>query len=223
MEYPKIQTVWLRDPKTFHRTLLEGEWALPEFKFLRACEWEWTEKVDGTNIRIAFDGMANSVQFAGRTDRAQIPGRLYARLRELFPPEKMSATFGAERVTLYGEGYGAGIQKPIGACYLADAQDFILFDVRIGEWWLERENVAGIAGALGIRVVPVVGYGTLDQAIDRVRRGYPSTLAEGRCTSEGLIVRPTAELRTRAGDRIISKIKHKDFAPDAPMALAQAA
>ena len=47
-------------------------------------------------------------------------------------------------VTLYGEGYGARIQKG-GGKYLAKSCDFVLFDVKIGDWWLRREAVDEIA------------------------------------------------------------------------------
>ncbi len=54
-EYHKIQTVFLRDPETNHRTLLEGQYAEPAFEFLAGNRWVFTEKVDGTNIRIIVD------------------------------------------------------------------------------------------------------------------------------------------------------------------------
>ena len=55
-EYHKIQTAFLRNPEDNFKTLLCGEWALPEFKLLKDIEWIWTEKIDGTNIRIMFNG-----------------------------------------------------------------------------------------------------------------------------------------------------------------------
>ena len=47
IKYPKIQTVYLRDPETKYRTLLEGQFALPEFEYLANNEWIFTEKIDG--------------------------------------------------------------------------------------------------------------------------------------------------------------------------------
>lgn len=43
-EYHKIQTVFLRDPNTKFKTLLEGEFALPEFKYLANNEWVFTNQ-----------------------------------------------------------------------------------------------------------------------------------------------------------------------------------
>ena len=51
-EYHKIHTVFKRDPANKYRTLLMGEYSHPEFAYLRYNDWVFTEKVDGTNIRI---------------------------------------------------------------------------------------------------------------------------------------------------------------------------
>lgn len=66
-----------------------------------------------------------------------------------------------------------------------------------------------IARQLGILAAPVVGRGTLRDAVYRVRRGVKSTF--GEFTAEGLIARPVVDLFSRAGGRVITKIKHKDF------------
>ena len=53
-QYHKIQTVYKRDPATKHKYLLEGEFSTPELEFLANCQWEWTEKIDGTNVRVGY-------------------------------------------------------------------------------------------------------------------------------------------------------------------------
>lgn len=209
-EYHKIQTCFKRDERTKH--IIEGDWTLPEFEYLKENDWVWTEKVDGTNIRVMWDG--TNVVFGGKTDNAQIPTSLFYKLQELFEgtvkKQILAKQFGAEftQVCLYGEGYGANIQS--GGKYLADKQvDFVLFDCKVGDWYLQREDVEEIANNLGIRIVPIVGTGTMTQAIEVVRNGMQSIW--GDFVSEGLVLRPSTELRTRRGDRIITKIKHKDF------------
>ena len=47
-----LVTVFKRDMATNMKTLLEGQYSEPAFAFLRDNEWVWTEKVDGTNIRV---------------------------------------------------------------------------------------------------------------------------------------------------------------------------
>ena len=77
--------------------------------------------------------------------------------------------------------------------------------------WLKREAVEAIAKSLGIECVPVVMTTTsLWDAIDFVRSG---TLRShwGDFQPEGLVMRPMQELLDRRGNRIIAKIKAKDF------------
>ena len=206
-QYHKIQTVYLRDPATKYKTLLEGRFALPEFEYLAGNTWEFTEKVDGTNIRVMFDGV-DAITFGGKTDNAQIPAFLVARLQERFLPqaELFRENFPVG-VCLYGEGYGARIQKG-GGDYRPD-QDFVLFDVLVRDWWLQRPDVEEVAATFGIDVVPVIGSGTLLEAVGMVREGFKSQW--GDFIAEGVVARPMVELRARSGARIITKIKYRDF------------
>jgi len=207
-EYIKIQTLFKRDMTSKHKTLLEGQWTLPEFEYLAGNGWTFTEKVDGTNIRVIFkDG---GVTFGGRTDNAQIPAQLVTRLNERFLPlmAKLGEVFPDGSAVLYGEGYGAKIQKG-GGNYRAD-QDFVLFDVRVGQWWLQRADVHDVAQKLGLDVVPVIGEGTLLDAVGWAKRGIRSTW--GDFEAEGIVARPKTELMTRSGHRLVAKIKCRDFA-----------
>ncbi|MBT8420746.1 MAG: RNA ligase family protein [Gammaproteobacteria bacterium] len=181
---------------------------MPAFEYLAHNQWAFTEKVDGTNIRVYVK--EGNVRFGGKTDNAQIPTRLLTALDDLFTPkhDALLASFKDADVCLYGEGYGAKIQKG-GGLYRQD-QGFVLFDIRIGQWWLQREDIEEIAGRLGIDIVPIVGHGTLDDMVDRVRSGFDSQW--GGFAAEGIVARSTVELQTRGGERIITKIKAKDFA-----------
>ncbi|MEO0447817.1 MAG: RNA ligase family protein [Verrucomicrobiota bacterium] len=206
-EYHKIQTVFKRDPDTKFKSLLEGGYSLPEFAFLAQNQWVYTEKVDGTNIRIQWTG--TDVRFEGKTDQAQLPSPLVRRLQDLFLPQKerFQNQFPEGNVCFYGEGYGPKIQK-VGSLYRQD-QDFVLFDIRIGPWWLQRPDIEAIASKFGLRVVPILGEGTLPQLVDQVRTGFDSTW--GAFPAEGIVARPKLELTSRNGSRIITKLKHRDF------------
>ena len=208
-EYHKIQTVYKRDPENGFKTLLEGEFALPEFRYLKDNQWLFTEKVDGTNIRVIFGGEDNpNITFGGKTGNAQIPTPLLNNLNEMFLgkiaefKEKFS-----DGVCLYGEGYGAKIQKG-GGNYRQD-QDFVLFDVKVGDWWLERPNVREIAQMLDVGYIPSLGGGTLAEMVEMAKAGFKSTW--GDFEAEGIVARPLVVLKTRNGGRIITKIKCKDF------------
>ena len=213
-EYHKIQSLYKRDEKT--NRFIEGQFSLPEFGYLFNNDWIWTEKVDGTSMRVIWDGEKAAI--GGRTDNAQIPVPLYERMTALFltldRQLRLAYQFpGAtpdSPVVLYGEGYGNRIQKN-GSRYIANAVDFVLFDVRVGDWWLQRENVEGVAKSLGIDLVPVVGRGPLSDAIDLVRSDEFDS-RWGDFPAEGIVARPAVELRTRSGHRLITKIKTRDFA-----------
>lgn len=206
--YHKINTVFKRDRST--NRIVEGDYSCPEFEYLSGNIWSWSEKVDGTNIRVMLKGGA--VTFGGKTDAAQIPAQLVARLNERFLPlaTKMQEVFGCD-ACLYGEGYGAKIQA-VGGNYRAD-QDFVLFDIlvsKINDWWLQRADVEDVAQKLGLDVVPIIGEGTLHDAIAAAKAGIISTW--GNFQAEGIVARPKTELKTRNGHRIITKIKCRDFA-----------
>jgi hypothetical protein len=210
-EYDKIQTVFKRDMSNNGKTLLMDQFSLPEFEFLQNVPWVFTEKVDGTNIRVMIEG--GRVSFGGKTDNAQIPASLVARLREVFDPlsEKLTEIFPSGGC-LYGEGYGPKIQK--GGGNYGSAQDFVLFDVKVGEWWLERHNIEDVAAKIGIRVVPIIGEGTIANMVEITRAGITSTW--GNFAAEGIVARPKVELRTRNNSRIITKLKTRDFTETQP-------
>lgn len=207
IEYPKIETIWIRDEKT--RGVIVGQYRTPEFDFLKDCEWVGTEKIDGTNIRIGWDG--ENVEIGGRTAAASIPAHLVQRLVRLFPAEKFRETYPGVPMTLFGEGFGVKIQKA-GGEYLGAEVDFALFDVRVDRWWLERLNIEDVGKTLGINfVVPIVFRGSLSKASDFVQRGFRSIVARSELLAEGIVVRPFKELFDRKGQRIIGKIKTRDF------------
>ena len=206
IEYHKIETLFERDEKT--KKLIEGKFRNSTVEFLKDNLWQFTEKIDGTNIRVLWDG--HKVTFAGRTDRAQIPAELSNRLFELFGGETneqiFEQKFGETEVMLCGEGYGAKIQN--GGLY-RDNQDFILFDVMIAGNWQPRESVEDIAKSFGINVVPTVLVGTIQEAVDYVKSKPKSRI--GTADSEGVVGRPVIELQDRTGKRVIVKVKVRDF------------
>jgi len=205
--YPKIQTIFKRDPKNM-RNLLEGQFSLPEFKYLQNNIWEYSEKIDGTCIRAIINGDIRMIDIRGKTDKAQIPSFLLQALEETFFPleDKFKEIFEDTPVCLYGEGYGNKIQK--GSKYRKD-NGFVLFDVKIGHWWLKREDIEYIAKKLSLDIVPIIGEGTLQNAIKKVKKGFNSQW--GGFQAEGIVARPKIELIARNGQRIITKLKYKDF------------
>lgn len=206
--YHKIDTVFERDEKT--KKLIIGKFRSPTVEYLKDNVWQFTEKVDGTNIRVYWDGY--KVQYGGRTDNAQIPMPLINRLNELFGGEEnaqlFEQKFGEKEVTLFGEGYGAKIQN--GGLYCSD-NDFILFDVMIAGNYQARESVEDIAKYFGIDIVPIVFEGTIQDGIDYVLNHRESIVGHNGATLEGVVGRTKVETLDRTGKRNIIKIKYKDF------------
>jgi ATP-dependent RNA circularization protein (DNA/RNA ligase family) len=210
-EYVKINTMFKRNMADKGR-IIEGDWSDPVFGYLADNQWVFTEKVDGTNVRVIWDG--DQARFGGRTDDAQMPVRLLDALKDKFTPELMRQTFRSGGFVLYGEGVGPKVGASSGK-YAAEPS-FVLFDVlaenpdsSVQRIWLERRNVDAIAEGLGIAAVPVVGQGTLHDAVKIVKGSLRSTW--GSFEAEGIVARPAVELLTRRGERVITKIKARDF------------
>ncbi len=204
-EYTKINTLFKRDER---RLIVPGDWATEEFELLKDVPWTWTEKIDGTNIRLHWNG--ENITVGGRTDSAQSPSHLLTHdcLGRINHPPLWAETFpDSNNVTVFGEGYGPKIQS--GGHYRPD-HSFIIFDVRVGDWWLKPDAVAEVADKLGFEVVPDMGTMTLRDAVALIEKGaIGSTFAGARI--EGLVGRPAVDLYTRKGERIVAKIKVKDF------------
>lgn len=212
-EYQKINTLFKRDANNI---IIPSQFTCEEFSYLKDCKFEATEKVDGTNVRIEFTRGWDKwqVKFKGRTDSANMPKHLEDRLHELFDGRSadLDIIFPGlpDKVVLYGEGYGAKIQK--GGNYISNGVNFILFDVKIGDWWLKREDCERIATALNIKIVPIIGYMTITEAIEYVKKGFKSTIAENKdYDAEGLVLKTPCGLKFSNGERVILKIKTCDF------------
>lgn len=241
-DYQKINTLFLRDENNIiipnmltcpeFNYLKNVPWECTEkidgtnihIDYLLTCDYDEQGNVEHSGFE---------AEIHGRTANAQIPAHLEKKLRELFWPDNDTERFDAFkdrfndafeqamesqrkshsaelRISIYGEGYGVKIQK--GGNYIKNDVGFILFDVRVGEWWLSREACEEIAKKLGVPIVPLVGYMTIPEAIEYVKKGFKSTIAENPdYDAEGLVLKTPYALQFRNGQRIITKIKTCDF------------
>lgn len=213
MEYGKIDTLFERD-----ENFRVDPAKLKHPVFATISQWEVTEKIDGTNMRVTLLEGGDRIKVDGRTDRASIPGDLFRHMTDLVTPSQIQAVMdghgaGWESVVLYGEGYGAGIQK--GGVYRKD-KAFRLFDVLVaGKWWLDWHAVQNVADLLGIKTAPYLGTWSLNEIIERVREGVPSQVSvqenDTFSIAEGVVARPIETLFDKRGQRLILKLKTKDF------------
>ena len=191
------------------------------------------EVLDYTMDPYVLKGVKFNIRIAGKTDNAQIPKNLLKHMQEKYTNEKILGALGLKEFipvsewksnynwddyskiptiyTIYGEGYGEGIQS--GGWYIKGGNEFIVFDVKVNDIYLKTEARDEIATKLGAPIVPFKGYFTLDEAIDYVRKGFRSVVAESPEVkmAEGLVLRTDLGLRNRMGNRLIVKIKYEDF------------
>lgn len=214
IDYPKIPCAFKRDPKT--KKMLR-EFREPEFAALADVKWLWTEKLDGMNVVVHWDG--HDVSFQGRTERAQLPGGLVKKLNELFAgnanEELFEQVFGQSDVILYGEGIGGKIQNgKRGGRYTLE-EDFRLFDVYINGLWLQWDNVCDIADKLGLNTVPYYGEDTLNDMYDLMSYDNANKLRVSmenpECTCEGYVGVAPCGMLTRRGERLQVKLKFEDI------------
>jgi len=212
--YPKINGLYKRWQKDLHtKDMLpegvkygdfkDGEFALEEFEYLFNNKWIWSEKLDGTNIRIYIDN--DELIVKGRTDNAQIPQNLFNWIHNWYElkKEKLKDQF-PNGVIFYGEGVGDKIQKG----NLFGEQHFKLFDVKIGEYWLKKDVVAAIGKQFELDTPPI-WTGTIQEAIDKVKTEPRSIF--GNFIIEGYVGTPACRLYNNKMQRIMTKIKVKDF------------
>ena len=108
-------------------------------------------------------GVKFSIRIAGKTDNAQIPKNLLKHMQEKYTNEKIYACLGLKEYipvdewaehkwvdesgnpnvaavpmyTIYGEGYGEGIQS--GGWYIKGGNEFSVFDVKVNGIYLKTE------------------------------------------------------------------------------------
>lgn len=211
-EYQKIETVFERDIEGTKK-LIVGKFRNPIVEYLKDNEWFFTEKVDGTNIRVLWNG--HCFQFGGRTDNASIPSFLFKKLQDIFCNDKMEQMFeqlfGEKEVIICGEGYGNKIQK-VGSQYIPDDVDFIVFDIMIENICLNRIDVEGICKKLNLKIVPIVLKGTIDDGVSFIQSKPKSIISNDKeCGMEGIVGMPNVPVYDKMGKRVIVKIKVRDF------------
>lgn len=207
MKYHKIQGPFKRHAEGPDRgKIIFGEWSCDEFAFLHDNDWVWTNKIDGTNVRIMWDGY--TVSFGGRTENAQLHADLLAYLHATYTEELMEQVFGDKAVTVFGEGVGKKIQ---GGLY-GDEYRVIVFDIYFhgSGIFLKYEDLIDVCcEQLGVPIVEFMGFYDPIQAAEMVLE-IDTQEDHGRPHFEGFVGTPVCDLRARNGDRIIMKVKARD-------------
>lgn len=205
--YPKIETLFDRFPND-RRHVDMTKWRRPEYEYI--SHWQVTEKVDGTNVRLAF-GDGFGWLFRGRSDNAVFTPAQRDFLMALC--ERMESNvndtmqrYGLNEITLYGELYGPKIQS--GGRY-SESLGFRMFDIRINDrLWLDQDSLVANANDWGVDIVPDMGIMSTDDIIGLCQDGFISEFSIDRSyISEGVIAKPVVPLTTNDGKRVMWKLK----------------
>lgn len=200
IKYPKIDCLFERNSDL----KLSNTFRDLAFEYLKDLKWQGFEKLDGTNVRIYWDGYRVSTH--GRTDNAVFE-KSFEEYLEKFKSkefeELMEQIFGEKEVHLFGEGLGQKIQGGS-----STENKIVLFDILVQENWLKYEDVKDVGNKLGFEVVNLEIEGTLNELIEYVKT--PRKASNKDIQMEGLVARPKYNLFT-GKKRIQTKIKFDMF------------
>jgi ATP-dependent RNA circularization protein (DNA/RNA ligase family) len=172
--------------------------------------WLGTEKIDGMNLNLCYDG--NHLSVKGHTDKTMFSQEQIDWFDRFLTPEleqMFEQYYGEEEVIFHGEFVGPKIQ---GNLYNLDDYKFIVFDIYsvTKDVYYSQPVVKCIAENFGLEVAPLVVVGTLQRIIEYVKSA-PSSMLNPKQEMEGVVIRPEHELKNFSGHRIIYKVKLRDL------------
>lgn len=196
------------------------------------------EKVHGTSAHIGWNLRENGEYYLNFFSG----GTKHETFVKLFDAAKLTEAFKAmgildRDVIVFGESYG-GKEQGMSHTY-GPVGKFIVFDVKVGDLWLDVPKAEKVAHDLGLEFVHYVRVPTdlaiLDAwrdapSVQAIRNGITSVVGHnvldvtdgivdhpllGRLLNpkkrEGVVLRPIVELRKNNGERLICKHKGDDF------------
>lgn len=213
--YPKINALWKRT--TNGKRVIPGAFASHYLDDLYHAQWVWTEKIDGTNIGLRWLPDEDRVVICGKTANAAFHAGLYSYLETIADPKLFRYIFGDSHAKLFGEGYGAGIQK--GGGYRTD-QGFIAFDLQMGDKYgisasspfMGGGKLNQVASSMGVYTVNVIDECSIAHAWSKmVDHEYEGTFPGVQL--EGIVGRPVTPYYVRNNEEIrpvLCKLKYCD-------------
>jgi hypothetical protein len=164
------------------------------------------EKIHGTSAHVSWKEDSLSF-FSG--------GAKHEMFLFLFNQDALKAKLaesGIKAVTFFGEAYGGHVMKmkPV----YGDTLKFIVFEVKIGDYWLSVPKAEELAHQFGFDFVPYVRIPATLEALDNVMSA-PSAQAVklgmgDNHKREGVVLHPLEEMLCNGG-RVIAKHKNPEF------------
>ena len=199
---PKTKTLFERDDKFKVKV---GH--LTDERFGYIDKWILTEKMDGTSVILSVG--KNGDEFYGRTAKSQFTPAMAQYLETALTSACANLyDHGIEEADIYAELFGEGIQgNPHGmrGMYLN------VFDVRIGGFWLDLDNMTDVARKAGLNSVAVMGVTDISGAVKYVRDEQVGITGQLGYV-EGVVARTRKYLYDNQGNRLTWKLKRSDFA-----------
>lgn len=232
--YTKILAPFCRD-NAKSKFVNTHKWSRPDFEALQDIEWHWTQKIDGTNLNIVWDG--ERISYKGHTDKTQWNERSKALIENTFCTP--------EAETIFEELYGTQsvvvsmelVSKDFNQNYGHPDGHFYVYDVRNGntnKYW-NREAVTSFVNAFDssrevLEEVAELFVGSIRDAVEYVKlaKKWNQNFEEidylsqdgiwwkvhnllGKYPLEGIVGRPPIELYNSKDERVICKVKCCDY------------
>lgn len=212
-KYAKFSSPFKKDEKWLNTRELS--------QYLPDGRWIITEKIDGANIRIILtkpDEEGNrKIHIASRKLILNSEDKSSKQFMDCLKEvnlNKIKEYFKdvESTVVIYGEGYGAGVQK--GGIYSKE-KNYRVFDIRIGEAYQDFEYVQKVCIDNQLNVVPIMcelTEITYEECLKVLKLFQETLIKEGDGGKpEGLVYKFEPVLLNKYKERLIFKVKHKDF------------
>lgn len=163
-----------------------------------------TEKIDGTNFRVGYDGINDKRDFlrglSGLKSDQFFAGSHYmlkdskgdtiwAKLARTYELEaKFKRHFKGHRIVIFAEIYGRGIPNGCRKLWYSDEPGAAIFRIKFDDQWVNWQKVQEISNLLGVETVPVLYEGRFNREnLSKLTDG-PSVLGKGIHIREGIVI-----------------------------------
>lgn len=199
--------------KAHPNVLLEGE------------EVEFTEKVHGTFCGVTrLHDMQDEKLLGGDTlvyskglgakgfiftDEEANASNIYLQAMKLIGiRDRIVEVFGDQTVHVAGEIYGAVQDLKYG---LGDSRSFAVFDIKVGDEYLGRDELQDAVTKMGLQRVPVLYRGPFSRAVMYEHTDGKTVIGHAAHIREGIVVTPVVERRDPRHGRVIFKSVSGDY------------
>jgi ubiquitin len=166
------------------------------------------EKIHGSSAHLQWKD--NKIIFFSGGEKHETFKKIFD---EEFLTNKFKELFEGINTTIFGEVYGGKCQG-MSETYGKEMK-FIVFDVKVGDNWLDVPNAEDVAKKLNLEFVDYKLINANLKEIDFERDRFSSQAIINGCGNdklrEGIVLRPLIEVTKNNGDRIIVKHKRDEF------------